>query len=344
MKRILAFCLALVMCLSLCACGEDTPRRKKDRDNSWLKNEQDPPLVQEQEDTPREYTPTEAAAEEPEEVTETEAPDVRFAEGVNRDEVTQKYVGVWHGEYDGAKLEFLEDGRLIYRDETEFLWRNYDGRTFDIFRGDEWVGAGYLQSDVSQDYWWNRLKMETPGATELIDNYIADDGRSEPVERPGVVALTLDNWQDYFEFRPYSNGPLYDFNGVFQRLDLTSWNLYLKENPPHPVLGLCDVEIEYTLTEGYFCWFEYNFETGVLVQKEAAAPGEVGEWRRVEDSKGDRLVWMNSVKDDDCFIAWIIADRSVTEPVLTDTTYSFIANAYGKMEITGIRGAVRIEE
>lgn len=156
-----------------------------------------------------------------------------------------------------------------------------------------------------------------------------------------TIELSLENWQDYLEIRPATNGPLYNNFNEFQRLDYVNWAMFLKEDIADSVAKMNDVAIEYSFRDGYFSWFEYNLDTGEFVKKEAASEGEVDSWLKVEDSNRDLPVTLASVKEDGCFLVFI--SRHLSDSV-NNNIYSFIGEAYGTMEITRIKGSITIVE
>ena len=116
--------------------------------------------------------------------------------------------------------------------------------------------------------------------------------------------------------------------------------MFLKNGVADKVTELEDLAIEYSFRDGYFCWFEYNFDTEELVQKNAAAEGEVDSWLKVEDSNRDLPLY--GLKDKNgCFLVFI--NKHLSES-LNDNIYSFIGEAYETMEIVRIKGTITISE
>ncbi len=171
-----------------------------------------------------------------------------------------------------------------------------------------------------------------------------DTGTSETSQqkeaKSAEIEITLDNWQEYFEIRPNTHGALYNSFGEFERLDYVNWAMFLKNGVADKVTELEDLAIEYSFRDGYFCWFEYNFDTEELVQKNAAAEGEVDSWLKVEDSNRDLPLY--GLKDKNgCFLVFI--NKHLSES-LNDNIYSFIGEAYETMEIVRIKGTITISE
>ena len=120
MKKLFALLLAAVMCFSLAACGGTA----ETNDNDTQKQD-----VQSTE--------------------QTETQDERFIEGGNPDNITEKYVGVWYTKDLSHKLEFFEDGRMIFDDTLECRWKGYNGTRIDIYCDGEYIGGGGHATDLS---------------------------------------------------------------------------------------------------------------------------------------------------------------------------------------------------
>lgn len=177
MKKLIALLLAAVMCLSLAACDNG---KTENTDHSQGQNT---------ENTSKENQQTETASQgngNTEQLT-----DERYQEGTDPADIDKKYVGVWYG-YDeslsGVKLEFFADGRIMVNDETEYRWKEYNGKYVNVYLEDKYCGACYLCRDgFDEDYFnalseivQNALIMELPYAEELMGdykNYHAESGK-----------------------------------------------------------------------------------------------------------------------------------------------------------------------
>ena len=163
MKKLIALLLAAVMCLSLAACGNG---KTENTDHSQGQN-------------------TENTSNESEQVK-----DERYQEGTDPADIDEKYVGVWYG-YDeslsGVKLEFFADGRIMVNDETEYRWKEYNGKYVNVYLEDKYCGACYLCRDgYDEDVFntfseiiQNALIMELPYAEELMGDYTRENYHAE---------------------------------------------------------------------------------------------------------------------------------------------------------------------
>lgn len=75
--------------------------------------------------------------------------DDRYGEGIDPSDVDfSQYTGVWYSKTDDDKIEFFEDGRIIFNDEVEYKWKNYDyKKRVSLYLGDTKVGYRYLNVD-----------------------------------------------------------------------------------------------------------------------------------------------------------------------------------------------------
>lgn len=127
MKRLLNSLLIVNICFGLVACGGNSDA--KNNGNTQTNNystQQDSIIDQNQ-----------------------QLQDERYGEGVNPSDVDfSQYTGVWYSKTDDDKIEFFEDGRIIFNDEVEYKWNNYDyKKRVSIYLGDTKVGVGYLNED-----------------------------------------------------------------------------------------------------------------------------------------------------------------------------------------------------
>ena len=246
--------------------------------------------------------------------------------------------------------------------KVEQDWIAYDSYTADVYRQAKSFafempmhlgslieqnedGTGYIEKcptniqitriegtlEYSEDIAAQKHEIQSSKQTETPQS------NAEPVEK--TIEITLDNWQEYFEIRPNTHGALYDSFGEFERLDYVNWAMFLKHDVADNVTKLEDVAIEYSFRDGYFCWFEYNLDTKELVQKNAAAEGEVDSWLKVADSNRDLPIYIRD--ENGCFLVFI--NKHLSES-LNDNIYSFIGEAYETMEIVRIKGTITISE
>ena len=171
MKKWIALLLAAVMCLSLAACGNG--KTEDNTDNSQEQN---------MENTSNDSEQGNGNAEQ--------LTDERYQEGTDPADIDEKFVGVWYG-YDeslsGVKLEFFADGRIIVNDDTEYRWKEYDGKHVNVYLKDEYCGACYLCRDGFNEKIFNSLSeivqnglfMELPYAEELMGNYTRENYHAE---------------------------------------------------------------------------------------------------------------------------------------------------------------------
>ena len=237
MKRLLAPLLAMVMCLSLVACGggTDTPSTNDDGGNN---------------------------------VTHENASGTADNTG-HASELTQLlceknvWYGMRHNKGSEEEFTFFEDGHFeksgssftwtlkeYLPDATEFL-TNYAFQTtpnYDAARG------LYVTNEFLLGY-------DTDGNLLLYwrDYFCYNESQYELVE------ITLDNWQEYFELElvvdEWRNaaGELAAFEPEMR--------FHLKENRKS-IAKEMDIVFEYTCTDGYLCRFTYNTDTGELIEGE----------------------------------------------------------------------------
>lgn len=138
MKKLFALLLAAVLCLSLAACGQ------AETSNSEAQKQEVQSTEQEDMQEDSEQSSDNVSGEIVE-----ETQDERFVEGGNPDNITEKYVGVWYSEDLSHKLEFFEDGRMIFDDTIECQWKDYDGTKINIYCDGEYIGGGGHATDLS---------------------------------------------------------------------------------------------------------------------------------------------------------------------------------------------------
>ena len=154
-----------------------------------------------------------------------------------------------------------------------------------------------------------------------------------------TIPLTLENWQEYFELGAYVSGVNYNGFGEFESLR-TNFSFFLKADIADKVTKIENLVFEVALRDGYFTWYEYNLETGELLQKQAASADEVPSYHQVSDYQGVRTPATN-VKAYGAFVRTMMFKLS--ESVSGDR-YTFIGDAFRTMEITRIQGTITIAE
>ncbi|MBQ1207258.1 MAG: hypothetical protein IIX65_01875 [Lachnospiraceae bacterium] len=328
MKRILSVLMAAIMCLLLAACGH----------NGDTNENRDAVTTEKAEKT------TEAKTE----ATEEQETDPPVEEPIISDE---EFMGVYQSAFDQERFYiFKEDKILMSRSKSE-----NDSQDFWVASGwkingnklivSESTGMGDAVFEIVKDgddimLAFVEISGGDGGMFGANPEFLSDLAKVAK-GKEAVIELSLENWQDYLEIRPATNGPLYNNFGEFQRLDYVNWAMFLKADIADSVTKMDDVAIEYSFRDGYFSWFEYNFDTGEFVKTEAAAEGEVDSWLKVEDSKRDLKITLASVKDKGSFLVFI--SRHISDTV-EGNIYSFIGEAYGTMEITRIKGSITIVE
>ena len=182
-------------------------------------------------------------------------------------------------------------------------------------------------------------KTQNTGSGNENPEFPGTDPQETEPKNYKTIELTIDNWQEYFEVRPTTYGAHYNSFGEFEYLDFTRWKLYPKNDIAGKIVSIDDAAMKYNLRDGYYCWFEYNLDTGAFVQKNAATEEETGDIGKVDDKTDeDTEIRMNK---DGIVLALIYYHLSES---LNGNIYSFIGNAYGTIEVTKIKGTITISE
>ena len=159
-----------------------------------------------------------------------------------------------------------------------------------------------------------------------------------------TVEITLDNWQDYFEIKPmatFNKNAFGEVEAVFR-----SWYFCLKESWADSVAA-ADVALEYSCTDGYYCWYTHNLETGEVVQGETIEssnhPNDLSGTASFNDYdlKEDRYPGFPSYLNN-CSELWY--DTNSTYSSIEDNTVIAYGSAYSNIEIVRIQGTLTIAD
>ncbi len=163
---------------------------------------------------------------------------------------------------------------------------------------------------------------------------------SETTVGEETVEITLDNWQEYFEIRPSTHGPLYDdFGEKFKKLDYVCWAFFLKEAYIGKVTKAENLAVEYSFADGYCSWFQYHFDTEELVQGEPAETEDIRSFREIKDSARTLKPTLSSLEDG----SFMVFIHVWGTEAINHNTYSFVGEAaYHTMEVTRIQGTLTI--
>jgi hypothetical protein len=88
---------------------------------------------------------------------------------------------------------------------------------------------------------------------------------NEEEKEATAVDITIENWQDYFEFKTRVSEKRNDFD-EFEEF-YPAKVICLKDEWKEKVVDM-DVAVEYSFTGGYSCYYTYNIETGELTEGE----------------------------------------------------------------------------
>ena len=251
------------------------------------------------------------------------------------------------------ELDFVEStGKLVLFDVPETCWSiDVDGTPYIYFGSVTQSGAVTTfrgcrinqndmadhidMMDMLKKYFPQDEIIDVPKETEETTS--TSDVQEEPKET--TIPLTLENWQEYFELGAYVSGVNYNGFGEFESLR-TNFSFFLKADIADKVTKIENLVFEVALRDGYFTWYEYNLETGELLQKQAASADEVPSYHQVSDYQGVRTPATN-VKAYGAFVRTMMFKLS--ESVSGDR-YTFIGDAFRTMEITRIQGTITIAE
>ena len=322
MKKVLALLLAAALCLGLAACGKTPTEAENTEGQASLSTEAD----------------TVGTGEEP---TDGGAASVAAPEDL---------AGYWAAE-DGTVLQWewetdhLEGVITAQFSSWDFPDTLADGSP--MLAGDRLslqisdLVCTYALSQEGGSLSLRYLAEESTVTPDFEGGYFADLCKNFTVY-PGssrqTVELTVDNWQEYFEFRP-TNHPIRNSFGEFESMDSGSWVFVPKKGAPHVIIGLENGAAEVNLQDEYYCWYTYDFATDAFTQGQPASEEEVSGYNRQgEDQTRDFSFWLSS---DGTFVCWIKQNYS-TEPVATDSSYSYIGNAYRNVEMLRIQGTLTV--
>lgn len=313
MKKWIALLLVAALCLSLGACG----RSNKEISGGYEQAEFS--VETSQQDVPNETTPS-----------------ITW-----EDELAGYWVAddgvLFHPTVSGDYFNFCDPVSLLMSTPTNFvtegntLFLPYsDGATvvYEATPSGGCLRLKYLseESNVSEDVLWQRT---------LCNNFTVF-----PESSKQTVELTVENWQDYLEFRPTCSETHNNFDeleDVFPK----SWSVFAKKDASQIIVGVEDAAFEYRLAGGYYRWFTYDLATKEVTVGEPAEM-EGAERYTFEDTIDDRPFYY-----DDCSRGCDVASLKGhyvhgVEPIWTDDTYTFVGVDYETKEITRIKGTLTV--
>ena len=156
---------------------------------------------------------------------------------------------------------------------------------------------------------------------------------AEPIETEPTyttIEISLDNWQDYFQFQWVVSEVRNDFD------ELTGIKPQMKFSLKEEWVSVAedmDVAVEYSCTNGYYCWFIYNIGTGEIVEGETSDDTFYG-----CDTKG--TFTMRDIEKGELFWWGIHPDTFACEEGIA----TVVGTTYPNVEIVRIQGTFTIEE
>lgn len=153
-------------------------------------------------------------------------------------------------------------------------------------------------------------------------------------QKEQVIELTTENWQDYLEFRLFAEPTTNAFGevtGVSCEI-----RLCLKDDIAQNVIDMNEVVLEYSLSGGHGCWYQYNVESNELTQKEPAAEGQDDDGYTGTGSFP--LYLFEAEKGRGVFPGMEYSET------IEGNTISFIAAKFENTEITRIQGTITISQ
>ena len=320
MKKALALLLAAALCLGLAACGKTPTEAENTEGQASLSAEADAAGAGEE--------PTDsgaaavAAPEDLEGYWAAEDGTVLQWKANELNGIITSVFGFW------AFPDTLADGTPMLAGDRLSLQISDFVCTYALSQEGGKLSLHYLaeESTVTPDFEYGYF-------ADLCKNFTVYPGSSQQ-----TVELTVDNWQEYFEFRP-TNQPIHNSFGEFDGMDSGSWVFAPKKDAPHIIIGLKNGAAKVNLQEEYYCWYTYDFATDAFTQGQPASEEEVSGYNRQgEDRTRDFSFWLSS---EGTFVYWIEQNYS-TEPVATDSSYSYIGNAYRNVEMLRIQGTLTV--
>ncbi len=277
MKRILALMLALMMCLSLCACGggNDTPTTGQ---NEQLDN--NPPSAQE--------TPTETTVPE---TTQTVIPSHPLLKNIYGD---WTIIDAEQGEKAGSPCSAFsinEDGTCV-ADDRNGTWKINESTTNEEHLWIDVYFDGTYEYCISYYIWNNTDKVNIgsyPGTFLITGGFMKSDSIVS-------VEITPENWMEYFEITEIEEYVVDDF-GDFEYFT-KEWCLTLKPEY-EPIYGKeyenLAFEISYTIADTNF-EFDHDNKT-IIVSGEPQNPQEITEKYEIRLSWGSSNNYIQIIGD-----------------------------------------------
>lgn len=295
MKKILALLLALIMCVTLVACGNDD-------------------------------TQTNDGSQDKQEETKND-------KEINLKKVN--VVGTWMNLAStsfGMKMVLAEDGTgsvSLGEEANDLTWKRVDDDTLAVTaKTNELLFEMGVVDGVVELLWqgtFTRYKM------------VSEQDYNNKVES---VEINADNWQDYFEVKPYAEARKDDF-GEVSDVSIGA-ALVLKDEYASSYMA-ADGAVEATLGEQYRCPITYNVATGELTLGEAYTEDELAAMNAfpiTEDyTTTEKLSYYNEngveLNGYGCYPDTLEVNGDV---ITADNVY------YGSIVITRIQGTLYLEK
>ena len=303
MKKLIALFLAAVICLNLVGCGNTSTDSDQTGDEGTNSSE-----------TGSDTTAV-AIAEELEGYWVAENGTVlKLGEDFFMDSIVySSFFCIWDN-------PVIEGDRLsLSSSDCTFVYK--------ISRADDKLSLHFLTDESTVD----------ADAYDELFSAVCCDFTVYPASAQHTVELTLDNWQDYFEFIPATNGPIKNSLGEFEDIDSSYW-VFASKKDAH-VIGVENGAAEVNLKDEYYCWYTYDFATGAFTQGQPAEDGEVSSNAYLEERTHDFNFWAGAKSNN---VYGISESYAVAEPVKTKSSYSFLGSAYSNVEVTRIQGTLTV--
>ena len=170
---------------------------------------------------------------------------------------------------------------------------------------------------------------------ELAENGSNNSNNSETNQQTEVIGITLDNWQEYFEIKHFVGKDKEDRNAFGELIKFyPTYGLVLKEKWQNKIVD-SDVQVEYSCTDSYRVWFNYNTDTQELIKGERYGTASD------EDQVKQTLSWNYNPSErvyaqfsSSCLPSTFVMDGNIAKIVGRDYTNTEIHRIQGSLTVT----------
>jgi hypothetical protein len=167
------------------------------------------------------------------------------------------------------------------------------------------------------------------------DNNNVNNSETEPPTQE--IEITLNNWQEYFEITLIPKVVKNDFD---EPIGFYTSTVFMLKNEWHDLIKDWNINIEYSLTEGYYAYFNYDMETQELTESDRIQnhpdPRDI-----IKETDSIRKNLAAPIKQ-----GWVLAGKSYLPSTfsISESVVRAQCEVYSNIEVHRIQGTITVQQ